>query len=437
MEKFNAFDHIYEAKEGTKIKPWLVSLLILILALIFLPWTQNIRSKGNITSLFQEQKPQKIYSPIAGKISRWWVKEGDTVQAGDTLAKITEIKGEYLDPNLIARTQDQLNAKTESLKYYEQKILATDAQIQNLKRSLTLKQNQVENKIKQLQQKITGERAELEAAQNDYNLAKDQFERNQKMYREGLISQTQIQQRNVAMQNASAKKTTAENKVNQTLQDIANAQIELRGVDQEYSEKINKAESERFQSLGQVETNKGEVAKLENMVTNYTIRNGMYFIIAPQAGQIIQATKSGLGEIIKEGEDLLTIVPNINNVAVEIFVRPVDLPLILPGEEVRLIFDGYPVILFAGGWPNQSFGTFPGKIRAVENTINEQGLFRVIVEEDPNGKRWPRRLRIGAGAQGIALLNDVPVWYELWRNINGFPADYYRGKTAKKNTNEK
>ena len=113
MEKFNAFDHIYEAKEGTKIKPWLVSLLILILALIFLPWTQNIRSKGNITSLFQEQKPQKIYSPIAGKISRWWVKEGDTVQAGDTLAKITEIKGEYLDPNLIARTQDQLNAKTE------------------------------------------------------------------------------------------------------------------------------------------------------------------------------------------------------------------------------------------------------------------------------------------------------------------------------------
>jgi hypothetical protein len=239
------------------------------------------------------------------------------------------------------------------------------------------------------------------------------------------------------MQNAFAKKTTAENKVNQTLQEIANAQIELRGVDQEYREKINKAEGERFQSLGQVETNKGDIAKLENQVTNYTLRNGMYYIIAPQAGQIIQATKSGIGEIIKEGEDLLTIVPNNTNVAVEIFVRPVDLPLIVPGEDVRLIFDGYPVILFAGGWPNQSFGTFPGKIRAVENTINDQGLFRVIVEEDPKGKRWPKQLRIGAGAQGIALLNDVPLWYELWRNINGFPADYYTGKTVKKQKNEK
>ena len=437
MEKFNAFDHIYQERKSTEIKPWLISLLIITLLLIFLPWTQNIRSKGNITSIYQEQKPQKIYSPIAGKISKWWVREGDTVQTGDTLAKITEIKGEYLDPNLISRTQQQLTAKEGSLKFYEQKVQATNDQIQNLRRSLTLKQNQVDNKIKQLQQKITGERAELEAAQNDYNLSKDQFERNQKMYREGLISQTQYQQRNVAMQNSLAKKTTAENKVNQTLQDIANAQIELRGVDQEYSEKINKADGERFQSLSEVESNKGDIAKLENLVTNYTIRNGMYFIIAPQSGQIIKATKSGLGEIIKEGEDLLTIVPDNNNVAVEIFVRPVDLPLVHAGEEVRLIFDGYPVILFAGGWPNQSFGTFPGKIRAVENTINDEGLFRVIVEEDPKGKRWPKQLRIGSGAQGIALLNDVPVWYELWRNINGFPPDYYRGKTAKKDKNEK
>lgn len=433
MEKFNAFDHIYQEGKSTAIKPWLIALLLISLGLIFLPWTQNIRSKGHVTSLYQEQKPQKIYSPIAGKISQWWVKEGDTVQAGDTLAKITEIKGEYLDPNLIARTQEQLQAKKESMRYYEQKVTATDAQMDNLRNAKTYKQEQLRNKVKQLQQKLAGENAELVASQNDYNLAKDQFERNQKMFREGLISQTQFQQRNVSMQNALAKKTVAENKVNQTQQEIANTQIELKGVDQEYSEKINKAESDRFQSLSQVESNRGDVAKLENQVTNYTIRNGMYYIIAPQAGQIIQAQKSGIGEIIKEGEDLLTIVPDNNHVAVEIFVRPVDLPLVAAGQAVRLIFDGYPAIIFAGGWPDQSYGTFAGKVLTVENTINEAGLFRVIVIEDPRIKKWPKRLRIGAGAQGIALLNDVPLWYELWRNINGFPADYYTAKKDKKN----
>ena len=159
----------------------------------------------------------------------------------------------------------------------------------------------------------------------------------------------------------------------------------------------------------------------------------MYYIMATQDGQIIRAQKAGIGEIIKDGEELLTVVPTGNRYAVEMFVRPVDLPLLHPGQSVRFIFDGFPAIIFAGGWPNQSFGTFAGKILAVENTINDNGLFRVIVVEDPESKKWPPQIKIGAGAQGIALLNDVPFWYELWRNINGFPADFYQVNKEKKN----
>lgn len=432
MEKFKSFNQIYLREKGPATKPWLIGLGLLIVGVLFLPWTQNIRAKGQITSLYQEQKPQKIYSPIAGKISRWWVKEGDFVEQGDTLAKIAEIKAEYLDPKLISRTQEQLDAKKGTVSFYEQKVKSTEDQIANLRSSKALKQDQLTNKITALQQKLTGEKAELEAASNEYNLVKDQFERNQKMFKEGLISQTQFQQRNASMQNSLAKKTISENKVNQTLQEIQNTKIELRGVDQEYSEKINKAEGEKFQSLGMIETGKGEIAKLENQVASYTIRDGMYYILAPQSGQVINAKKAGIGEILKDGEELLTIVPQNTNYAVEMYVRPVDLPLVSPGQEVRFIFDGFPAIIFAGGWPNQSFGTFPGKIRAVENNIDEKGMFRVIVVENPKDKKWPKQIKMGAGAQGIALLNDVPLWYELWRNINGFPADFYTVKKDEK-----
>mgnify|MGYP000449805948 FL=1 len=432
MEKFKSFNQIYLRGKGPATRPWLIGLGLILLGILFLPWTQNIRSKGQITSLYQEQKPQKIYSPIAGKISRWWVKEGDFVEQGDTLAKISEIKAEYLDPKLISRTQEQLDAKKGTVSFYEQKVRATEDQIANLRSSKSLKQDQLTNKITALQQKITGERSELEAANNEYNLVKDQFERNSKMYKEGLISQTQFQQRNAAMQNALAKKTIAENKVNQTLQEIQNTKIELRGVDQEYSEKMNKAEGEKFQSLGMIETGKGDVAKLENQVASYTIRDGMYYILAPQSGQVINAKKAGIGEILKDGEELLTIVPQNTNYAVEMYVRPVDLPLVSPGQDVRFIFDGFPAIIFAGGWPDQSFGTFAGKVRAVENNIDEKGMFRVIVVENPKEKKWPKQIKMGAGAQGIALLNDVPLWYELWRNINGFPADFYTVKKDEK-----
>jgi multidrug efflux pump subunit AcrA (membrane-fusion protein) len=432
MEKFKSFNQIYLRDKGPATKPWLIGLGLILLGVLFLPWTQNIRAKGQITSLYQEQKPQKIYSPIAGKISRWWVKEGDFVEQGDTLAKISEIKAEYLDPKLISRTQEQLDAKKGTVSFYEQKVKSTEDQIANLRSSKALKQDQLTNKITALQQKLTGEKAELEAASNEYNLVKDQFERNQKMFKEGLISQTQFQQRNASMQNSLAKKTISENKVNQTLQEIQNTKIELRGVDQEYSEKMNKAEGEKFQSLGMIETGKGEIAKLENQVASYTIRDGMYYILAPQSGQVINAKKAGIGEILKDGEELLTVVPQNTNYAVEMYVRPVDLPLVSPGQEVRFIFDGFPAIVFAGGWPDQSFGTFPGKIRAVENNIDEKGMFRVIVVENPKDKKWPKQIKMGAGAQGIALLNDVPLWYELWRNINGFPADFYTVKKDEK-----
>ena len=432
MEKFKSFNQIYLRGKGPATRPWLIGLGLIILSILFLPWTQNIRSKGQITSLFQEQKPQKIYSPIAGKINRWWVKEGDFVKQGDTLAKISEIKAEYLDPKLILRTQEQVNAKKGTVTYYEQKVQATEDQITNLRTSKTLKQDQLTNKITQLQQKLTGEKSELEAASNEYNLVKDQFERNQEMFKKGLISQTQFQQRNASMQNSLAKKTISENKVNQTLQEIQNTKIELRGVDQEYSEKMNKAEGEKFQSLGMIETGKGDIAKLENQVASYTIRDGMYYILAPQNGQIINAKKAGIGELLKDGEELLTIVPKNTDYAVEMYVRPVDLPLVVPGQNVRFIFDGFPAIIFAGGWPDQSFGTFPGKIRAVENNIDDKGMFRVIVVEDPKDKKWPKQIKMGAGAQGITLLNDVPLWYELWRNINGFPADFYTVKKDEK-----
>ena len=148
MEKFKSFDLIYQHGKNTSIKIWLVGFILLCLLIIFLPWTQNIRTKGNITSLYQEQKPQKIYSPIAGKITYWRVKEGDFVKKGDTLVKIAEIKAEYLDPNLIPRTQDQLIAKKNSLTFYKKKVQATLSKMENLKTAKKLKKEQFTNKAK-------------------------------------------------------------------------------------------------------------------------------------------------------------------------------------------------------------------------------------------------------------------------------------------------
>ena len=428
--QLKSLENIYHINKKSNVAKWFLFTFLAFVFIMFLPWTQNIKTQGNVNTLFQEQRPQKLNSPIPGRIIKWYVKNGDVVKKGDTILQISEIKDDYLDPLLVERTQEQVQAKKGVRDYYNAKISTTENQIAAITASKDLKLNQIKIKIAQLQNKLKAEQAELTAVNNELKIAQDQLNRQNKMYEEGLVSLTQLQQRNVSYQNALAKKTSAENKLAQTQQEIAAQNIEQNAVIQEYTEKLSKTEGDRFQSMGQVAGSTGDIAKLENQVATYKVRKGLYYILATQDGQITQLTKAGIGEIVKDAETIGIIVPKKIDYIAEIYVKPVDLPLIRENQKVMLTFDGFPAIIFSG-WPNSSYGTFSGKIIAIENSISENGLFKAIVAEDKTQKRWPPNMKIGTGVSGIAILNDVPIWYEIWRNINGFPPDYYQVNTQK------
>ncbi|MCD0478863.1 HlyD family secretion protein [Chryseobacterium sp. LC2016-29] len=434
--QLQSYDKIYQIHKRSRVKRWFLFIFIAGIITLFLPWTQNIKVKGNVTSLYQSQRPQQLNSPIPGRIINWNVKNGDYVKKGDTLLQLSEIKDDYLDPLLVQRTQEQVDAKKGVRDYYEAKVGTAKNQLEALNASRDLKLNQVKIKIIQLNSKLIGEQAELEAAKNELKLSEDQFARQKKMYDEGLVSLTQFQQRSISYQNSIAKKTAYENKVAQTQQEILNTQIEQNSVTQDYNEKLSKIEGERFQSMGQIEGSDGDIAKLQNQVANYKARQGLYFIIASQDGQIVSLNKAGIGEVLKDGENIGTVVPTNVDYAVEIYIKPVDLPLVKEGQRVMSIFDGFPAIVFSG-WPDSSYGTFAGKVVAVESNISANGMFKALIIEDEKEKKWPPKIKMGTGVQGIAILNDVPIWYELWRNINGFPPDYYEVTNAKPAKDEK
>jgi multidrug efflux pump subunit AcrA (membrane-fusion protein) len=433
-----AYKNIYLIDRKSNVHKWLLGTFIVIAVILFLPWTQNIKARGMVTTLKQEQRPQEIPTVIPGRVVKWHVKEGDFVSKGDTIVQIAEIKDDYLDPKLLERTKEQLTAKSQAVESYKSKTGTAAQQVEALKQGLDLKINDMNNKINQQVQKIRSDSMEMLAAINDLNIKNEQFKRQKVMYDSGLVSLVQLEQRNQAFQESSAKKTSAEIKFNNARQEYFRLQIERNGEIQQYLEKISKAEGDRFQVISQIQTAEGEIAKLENQYSNYTIRNGLYTITAPQTGQIVRAEKAGIGEILKDGEMIVEIVPSDIDYAIEMFVRPVDLPLLARGQKVRLLFDGFPAIVFSG-WPEASYGTFGGELTAIENSLSSNGYYRVLIKEDTSDKKWPNQLMMGTGAQGIALLKDVPIWYELWRNINGFPPEYYRpkGENDKSGTDKK
>lgn len=415
----------------------LVSIHVLGFILLFFPWTQNVRSTGKLTTLTPYDRPQDIHSIIDGRVEIWYVKEGDVVKAGDTIVFISETKDSYWDPNLLERTQEQLKAKEGMITSYEQKIEALDNQKGAETGNLKLKLAQTTNKVEINRKKVSIDSSEVEAARIAEKIANDQFQRAQKMYTEnGIISLKDLEDRKVKLAEANNKYIAAENKLSNSKQELINSMIELNSLEAEYYSKIYKIDSDIGAASSDLYKSKEELAKLSNQYANYSIRRGAYFVTAPKDGQIVKIFKHGVGENVKQGEPIASITSTKPNYAVELYIEPIDMPLMKIGKKVRIAFDGWPTIVFSG-WPGASYGTFGGRVAAIDSDISSNGKYRILVAPDPDDDPWPSQLRVGMGANGIALLNRVPIWYELWRKISGFPPDFYQPEDNMKNTKEK
>lgn len=395
-------DRLYSLKtlkaprSGRIVARWLAALAFVFFIVLFLPWQQNIRGRGLITALDPSNRPQTVETAIPGRIVKWHVREGQYVNKGDTLLTLAEIKEKFFDPDLLKRLSEQIDAKGGSLVSKNDKAKALQRQIKALREGM-------QNKIDQSKAKLEAERVRFLNAEN-------QFERNKKLFEAGNIPLTKYQDIEYKYEGSKA--------------DFENAKIELDRVEAEYLDKISKAESDLSNTLGEVFETEGEIAKLRNEYANMQIRNQQYQITAPQSGVVVKALKAGLGETIKEGEAVSTIMPDANDLAVEMYIKAMDVPLVAKGRKVRIMFDGWPAIQFSG-WPSVSVGTFGGQVEVIDFVNSKPGEFRILVIPDQTDEAWPKQLRMGSGTKGWVMLNDVPLWFEIWRQLNGFPATLY------------
>ncbi len=410
---------------GRTVAKVLLVIVAIFILFLFLPWQQNIRGKGKLTALNPGNRPQMVESAIAGRITEWHIIEGDYVNKGDTLLTISEIKDKYFDPNLVPRIQEQLDAKKNAADAKDKKIAALNRQIVALENAVRAKMAQTKNKLQQSKLKLEADSLAFVAEQVNYENAKSIFERNKNRFDAGNITLTKFQEIENKFQNSSAKVLKAENEWLQRKADLANATLELASVEADYSDKISKAQSNLNETIASRNETQAEISKMENELTNVQVRQSQYQIIAPQSGYVVKAVKVGLGETIKEGGAVATILPQSEDIAFEMYVKAMDMPLIAKGRKVRVEFDGWPALAFSG-WPNASVGTFGGIVAIIDRVESKNGMFRIIVKPDPEDEAWPDLLRMGSAAKGWVMLNNVPIWYEIWRNMNGFPATMYK-----------
>ena len=430
INDFKSFEILKRSKRR-KIKRYFgFTGMALLILFSFLPWTQSIIAHGNVSTRSPEQRPQAVQSIIDGRIEKWFVLEGDQVNKGDTIVYVSEVKSEYFDPNLLDRTQEQIDAKVDAVASYEEKVSALETQGQALKDALELKKQQVQNKIIQTINKVKIDSIDLEAFKVSAQLAENQLMRTNELYTKGLKTLTEVQEKELKSQSANAKYNAQVNKLENQQNVVYNLKLELLAIEKEYSDKISKSKSEQQSAIASMLESKVEISKLKNKLSNYTERQKNYFITAPQSGYINKILKKGIGETVKKGVDIATIMPDEYDLAVQVIVKPQDLPLLNIGNKANIRFDGWPAIAISG-WPESSVGVYSGNIVAIDQFISKDGYYSVLITPDESDRDWPDKLRVGTGVKTFVLLNNVPIWYETWRKLNGFPADFYAPKSKK------
>lgn len=419
---------IFERNHYKTFNKFLFVFLMVLIIVLFLPWTQNVSGRGYVTTLSPDKRPQSIQSQIPGRIEQWFVQEGDRVSKGDTIIRISEVKSEYFDTELVKRTSEQLASKKEALQAYNQKADALRSQIVALEQERSLKLDQSRSKAEQSILKAGSDSLKLIASEANIEIARIRMDREKSLFDQGLKSAKDVESRTMILRAAESDYVGARNDFDNAKNQVAIDQFEIRRIDANYADKIAKTMSELASARSASFEAEIEVSKLENTLTNYTMRRGLEYILAPQDGFINKAIKGGIGETFKEGESLVSIMPLDYALAVETYVRPIDMPLIHIGEKVRVEFDGWPAIVFSG-WPNASLGTYGAKVVAMDRFISDNNMYRILLAPDYDERPWPEQVRVGSGARTIALLSDVPIWFELWRQLNGFPPNYYTPET--------
>lgn len=409
----------------------LLALILSIVALVITPWQQSIRGGGRVTAYAPLERQQTVEAPVKGRVVHWYVQEGDHVEAGEPIVDLADN-----DPELVARLErqrstivDRIDAATMAMTVADAKIVALDGSRSAAVTSAGLKQQIAADKLDGAQRAFDAAEAEKETAA--LNLA-----RIEKLHEEGLVSTRKFELAQMKARTTKAKLDKEKASLSAAKRAVKAAKADRSKVGGDAGAKVEDAKSSLQKAKADKAKAEGDLAKIDVKLA----QQSQMMVVAPRGGTVFRLSAKEGGEVVKQGDALAVLVPDVTARAVELWVDGNDAPLITPGREVRLQFEGWPAVQFVG-WPSVAIGTFGGEVAFVDATDNGKGQFRIVVTQ-LEGEEWPdsRYLRQGVRANGWVLLNQVSLGYELWRLFNGFPPavtapeDASKASGAKKNT---
>lgn len=406
-----------ELQSGKRVRKVARSLVILfavsVIALIFTPWQQSVSGMGHVSALAPVERVQAISAPVEGRVSRWHVTEGAHVRGGQLIVELTDN-----DPLILDRLSGERQAVRERLMMAEGRAAAHEERLGRLQESKTNAVNAARNRVQMANERIVQNEQAMRAAEERLTAARLNIARQKSLLDRGLTSQR-------AVELAQQEFATAEAEVRRALASLNAAKTERQALEDDLRKITADADAAIESERASLNLARAEIANIKaelQRVDSRLARQQTLKVHAPRDGTVLRLLAQPNSELLKGGEPVALFVPDAQAATVELWLDGMDMPLVQPGDKVRLQFNGWPAVQFVG-WPAVAVGTFGGIVRLVDAAETNGGKFRILVTPDPDDDPWPsaRYLRQGVQAKGWVLLRQVRLGWELWRRFNGFP----------------
>lgn len=410
----------------SKIVLWCMAASPFVLA--FVPWQQTVQGRGTLIAYSPVERSQVLTARIPGQVRKWHVVEGSLVKKGDPVVDL-----EDNDPELGARL-------TAQLEFLRGRLSAGKQEVEELRAAATATESAREAAVNAAKANMESTRKAVEVAEHVLSNAQfsktfeqTRFDMIDKLHSGGTLgaieSKLSREEAKLRIDRASIDKERSAAELERAKAAYLTQQAQVLQTDAAGISSIAVARSNLRKGEQTLFSTEREVQDIENRVERFKARH----VTAPCDGVVfrVHANVGGGGQYLKEGDELCTIIPDTKDPVVELTLDGRDAPLVLAYAHrkgslplARLQFEGWPAILFSG-FPDVSIGTFGGKVRQVDQASDPTGNFRILIEPDHHvrGDEWPdsKFLRQGNQVVGWVFLNRVPLGYEIWRRLNGFP----------------
>ena len=405
---------LVKTSSKTKFYARLILLIFFSLIPIFLcvPWQQTVSGSGRVVAFAPLDRQQFIEAPIEGRISKWYVMEGSNVKKGDLIVEISDN-----DPNFLNRLMEEKSAIESRIDALEARADSIKTRIVSLDQSRSSGTNAAQSRTMMAKDRIESANHAVEAAEAIHKTAQLNQKRQKSLFSQGLASERALEMADLEEARALTELNRAKAFLSATKSEMVAMMSDQSKVNTDGNALIADAKAQYSAVMADLANAKAELPRVSARLS----RQHSQVVRAPRDGTIMRLVVTQDSEMVKPGEQLAILIPDTEERAVELWIDGNDIPLITEGREVRIQFQGWPVVFFSG-WPDLSFGTYGGHIVLVDSTDNGTGKFRIIVKPDTR-KDWPtsKYLRQGVRANAWIFLNKVSIGYEFWRRFNDFP----------------